>query len=81
MNTYLSETLSKLKSSGAISPDPLAEIANHKTLSYLSEPLDALEDENSIELAEFVAGLVLVAYQEGFEIGWDGHKTSVREMD
>lgn len=81
MSTYLADTLSKLKSSGSVSPDPLAEIRRHSTLFYLADALEAIEDDHSIELAELAASVALVSYQEGVEIGWDAHKKTVREMD
>lgn len=84
MSKYLQETLARLIEQGAVSDDPIAELRRHTVLGYMIPAVDEIYDgpeDGSQDLAELVAALTLLAYQEGVEIGWDKHKQTVREMD
>lgn len=80
MSKYLQQTLSSLIAKGVVSDDPMSEVALHSVLNYMSPVIDDLYETDQ-ETAEIVAAVVLLAYQEGVEIGWDKHKQTVREMD
>lgn len=71
MNTYLNNVLTDIKSRNLVGQDAFGELESHPELRDMADAVAEIEED---DVAELMSAMLLLAYQSGYENGWNGFK-------